>query len=298
MRSIGHIRGEKNARTFSNYLYVSGIRNDIEADRGEAWIVWVHDEDQVEAATARKAEFLAAPDNPKFGAQARQADGLREKERQTEVAYQKRVRDARQLFPPGLQGGYGYATFFFAAISVAVFLLSKFAEDMTPVSGLYISSFVFDGPWWERYKGMVEVGQGQIWRIFTPMFLHFSFLHIFFNLIWLLDLGSMIERRDGTLKTILLILVISGVSNVAQYIHVGPDFGGMSGVTYGLFGYIWIRAKYDPGCGLWLHPTTVTMMLIWFAVCFTGFVGHIANTVHAAGLLVGMAWGWIDAMRR
>ena len=77
----------------------------------------------------------------------------------------------------------------------------------------------------------------------------------------------------------------------------GPVFGGMSGVVYGLLGYVWIRGKFDPGSGLYLHSYTVTMMIIWFVACLTGVLGPIANTAHAAGLVMGMAWGYLSSLR-
>jgi len=77
----------------------------------------------------------------------------------------------------------------------------------------------------------------------------------------------------------------------------GPNFGGMSGVVYGLLGYIWIRGKLDPGSGLFLHRETVIMMIVWFFLCFTGWVGDIANGAHAGGLLIGMACGWLSSLK-
>ena len=71
----------------------------------------------------------------------------------------------------------------------------------------------------------------------------------------------------------------------------------MSGVVYGLLGYIWIRGKFDPGSGLYLHSSTVIMMLIWFFACLSGYLGQIANTAHTVGLLMGMAWGFVSGLR-
>src|SRR5262249_46234350 len=125
------------------------------------------------------------------------------------------------------------------------------------------------------------------------------FLHILFNMLWLRDLGSMIEGRQSSLHLLLLVLIIGACSNLGQcYIGMkGPDFGGMSGVVYGLLGYIWIRGKFDPGSGLYLHPTTVWMMVIWFIACFTPFIPNIANSAHAVGLGMGMAWGYLSSLR-
>ncbi len=71
----------------------------------------------------------------------------------------------------------------------------------------------------------------------------------------------------------------------------------MSGVVYGLLGYVWIRGKLDPGSGLYVHPTTVTMMIIWFVACVSGILGPVANAAHAAGLALGMGWGWVASLK-
>src|SRR5947209_20418782 len=111
-------------------------------------------------------------------------------------------------------------------------------------------------------RGLEEVARGEVWRLVTPIFIHLGPLHLFFNMLWLLDLGSMIEVRQGTWRFALLILGTAIISNLAQLYLVGPDFGGMSGVVYGLLGYAWMKGKFDPSAGIFVHPQTVTMMLI------------------------------------
>ena len=39
------------------------------------------------------------------------------------------------------------------------------------------------------------------------------------------------------------------------------------------------------------HQTTIA----FFLVCFTGWMGPVANYAHGGGLALGMAWGWISA---
>ena len=132
--------------------------------------------------------------------------------------------------------------------------------------------------------------------MFSPIFIHFGPLHLIFNMIWFYQLGSMIEARQGSLFLLLFIAVSALCSNLAQFYHMHyPVFGGMSGVIYALAGYIWIRGKYDRASGLYLDPGSVMTLLIWLVVCYTGFVGPIANTAHLVGLLTGMAWGRIAA---
>jgi GlpG protein len=123
------------------------------------------------------------------------------------------------------------------------------------------------------------------------MLLHFGAMHLLFNMFWLFDLGSAIERRKGTLFLAALILSSCVIANFAQYFWDGPHFGGMSGVVYALFGYVWMKGKFEPQDGLGVGQQTVLIMIVWLFLCMTGWLGPIANAAHVAGLLVGMAMG-------
>jgi GlpG protein len=164
------------------------------------------------------------------------------------------------------------------------------------VMGLFITEFTEDTTTIRWLPHLYEVRHGQIWRLITPIFIHFGLLHILFNMWCLRDLGSMIEGRQNTWILGALVLVTATGSNVLQFYMVSPYFGGMSGVLYALLGYVWIRGKLDPASGLFLRPTTVTMMIVWFFVCWTGLIGA-ANYAHTGGLLIGMAWGYLSALR-
>ena len=307
---IGNLSGEEKARTFSDYLYVQGIENQIEADKDGSWAVWIHAEEELERARGLLASYRENPADPKFQSTSRAANDLREQKRKEQVRYEKRMKQRQQLFRPLANYGFGPVTLVLMGISVVVYVVSKFGNDLNDVLGLFITDPRLPVPY--GFRGLVEMASrisnikvilpeifhGQIWRLFTPIFIHFGFLHIFFNMLWLRDLGSMIEGRQRSWLLVVLVLVFAAISNLAQFLLYGPIFGGMSGVVYGLFGYIWIRGKCDPGSGLYLHPTTVAMMIIWFFVCLIGFMGPVANVDHAAGLLAGMAWGYLSSLRR
>ena len=72
---------------------------------------------------------------------------------------------------------------------------------------------------------------------------------------------------------------------------VPHPFGGISGVVCALFGYIWMKGLYEPEQGMVLHPNSITMVLLWLALCMTGWMGPIANAAHVVGLIVGVAFG-------
>src|SRR5207249_10466277 len=170
--------------------------------------------------------------------------------------------------------------------------------DVVPSRSLFIMPFLVGDSYVPAELSLPEIRHGQIWRLFTSMFIHFNALHIFFNMLWLRDLGSMIEGRQSSWHLAILALAVAAGSNLAQfYVTHYPNFGGMSGVVYGLLGYVWIRGKLDPASGLYLNRFTVTMMMIWLVVCFTPWVRGIANYAHLAGLLMGMAWGYVSSLR-
>ena len=294
MRLIGHLADEKAARTFADYLYVQGIQGHVEFEKPDGWGIWINEEDRLKEAAGLLTTFRQNPADPKYRAEAKSATELRAEAEKEEAKYRKKVSDRRQLFQPLRDYGFGPLTFGLIAISVVVFFLSKFGNDPRPVIGLFITEFNAHGP---LGRVLPEVMHGQVWRLVTPIFVHFDPLHILFNMLWLRDLGSMIEGRQSTWLLAILVLVIAVCSNLGQFLIAGPVFGGMSGVVYGLLGYIWMRSKFDPGSGLYVHPSTVTMMIIWFFACFTPLIPHVANGAHAVGLVMGIAWGYLSSLR-
>lgn len=293
MRLIGHLAGESSAQTFGDYLYVLGIDNQIDFEKDTGWAVWIHDEDRIQEAMQLLETYRTNPADPKYAAKARDAGQLRAAKQKDDAAYRKRMITPDRVFRPVAgYGGYriGPLTAGLIMASAGVFLLSRLGREPQHVSALFMTDYL--------NSGLVEIRSGQVWRLFTPVLVHFGVLHILFNMMWLHDLGSMIEARQGSLRLALLVLVIAGFSNLGQYLVSGPVFGGMSGVIYGLLGYVWMRGKFDPASGLMLHQSTVIMMLIWFFACLVGVIPGVANTTHTVGLVMGMAWGYLSSLRR
>ena len=290
VRTIGNLPNESQARLFGDYLLVQGIHNEVEADLDGSWLIWVADDDRVIDGRELLDKFRANPEAPEFAKKAAAAGRVRAEEKKSEAAWRRKVRGRRQFVPALTSFKAGPMTFALICLGVAVAFRSKLGADTDAISGLFISYRMPPGGGW-----FSEVKAGEIWRLFTPMLIHFGVTHLLFNMFWLFRLGSMIESVNGALRFALLVLGIARVSNVAQYVVSGPGFGGMSGVNYGLFGYIWMRGKFDPSSGLFLTGQDKLLMLGWFILCFTGWVGPIANTVHAVGLVVGVVWGWLSA---
>jgi GlpG protein len=186
--------------------------------------------------------------------------------------------------------GVGPLTCVLIAISVIVALLSRLGEKDDVLDRLFITADGGPGG-----RSLPEIREGQVWRLITPIFIHFGWLHILFNMAWLRDLGSAIEKLVGSGALSGLVLTTAIISNLGQFYFAGAFFGGMSGVVYGLFGYVWMKSVFDRGSGFNLRHDTVYWMIGWFVVCMLGWVGPVANFGHGFGLATGVVWGFLSA---
>ena len=71
-----------------------------------------------------------------------------------------------------------------------------------------------------------------------------------------------------------------------------PLFGGLSGMAYGLLGYLLVMARRAPQDLRWQLPKGFSISLLIFLVVFsTGitepFGLHVANAAHWSGLICG-----------
>lgn len=183
-------------------------------------------------------------------------------------------------------------TVMFAVVAVAVFLGFYIGLPQHWITYLTYSPFSVAGD-----QLVFAAMNGEYWRFITPIFLHFGWLHIVFNTLWLWELGSRVERAVGSLNTLFLVLVIALVSNTSQYVMTGPSlFGGLSGVVYGLLGFAWVAPLLQPRWEIQPTPAIMLFMVGWLLVCLFGVVevlgfGAIANAAHVGGLLCGALLG-------
>lgn len=296
MRRIGILQNPEHAKKFSDYLLSIGIDNKLDSDdKLYDWEIWVLDEDELLNAKDELQSFLLSPDAEKYTQAEKQADEIREQIISELKEHQKKQIKANQIIQNKIAGSSQSLTLtnIFILISIFVFLFSEFGKSTKYTHFLFITEYFRENNYAFWSNKLPEIFSGQIWRLITPIFLHFNFLHIFFNMWWLKDLGNIIEYKQGKKFFAFLLLSIALASNLSQFFMSGPMFGGMSGVIYGLFGYIWIRGKFDPSSGYYIDQSTVYILIGWLFLCMTGLLGPIANTAHVAGLLAGMAFGFI-----
>jgi len=132
------------------------------------------------------------------------------------------------------------------------------------------------------------------WRILGPALFHFSWLHIVFNTMWWWQLGGSIERIMGKGALIQLFLVSAILSNLGQFMVSGPNFGGLSGVVYGVVGYVWWAGWLAPEKGLHLSQSIIGFLLFWLLLGYVDVLPvSMANTAHLLGLLSGCLLAWL-----
>ena len=131
---------------------------------------------------------------------------------------------------------------------------------------------------------------GEYWRLFTSMFLHFGFEHLASNMLVLFALGTTLEKGIGHLR-LLIIYLISGVGAniVSQLWSVRIDeevlSAGASGAVFGLMGGIVFAGLFAKEWIGSLTPGRVALMLI--LSLYHGVSEGVDDVAHVSGLFIG-----------
>ncbi len=281
MRLVAEHPQQELIRKFLQYLRKRGVAAEMRSGNS-AWGLWVHHEDSCRDARREFDAFLRDPTASKYEVahqaapetDAPDAGRVRQRQRAQRLA----TLAARRH---GFLSGPTPVTMTLIVISVMVtlpLLLGGRGGDFSDLGKRVIGLLYADS----RIST-------QWWRLLTPAFLHFNGLHILFNMLWLRELGGRVERIKGSGFLILFFVVSAAVSNYAQLIGGGGTlFGGMSGVVYGLFGFVWVKSRFFPEEGFMIDPTTVMLLMFFFFLGWTGLM-PIANWAHGFGLLSGVA---------
>lgn len=295
MRLIGHVPSEAAADTFGRFLSSRGIVNETEAVQ-EGWEVWVHSEDQWQKAKELLVDFLANPSAPEFVVKALPAAATPAPGR-VPSELKRAIEDGTVTVTEVRKYAVGLLTLVFVGLCLAVQVLREVGYEDGVLRELFMTEIVQTGTKLEWHSGLTEIQQGEFWRLFTPVMVHGGWLHLLMNMLWLLDLGSQIESRQGTGRLGLLVVFIGVISNLGQFALYNANFCGMSGVIYGLLAYIWVMGRMYPASGMHVQQNTAVMMLVWFFVCLANLIPNIANGSHAVGLVTGAILGALFSLR-
>jgi rhomboid protease GluP len=137
--------------------------------------------------------------------------------------------------------------------------------------------------------------RGAWWTILSASWLHGSFLHILFNMMWVRDLGPTMVDLVGVPRTI-IIYVVSGavgflVSSSLPWLglpfplHGAPLTLGASASVFGLLGALFHYGRKS-GSHL-IHGTALNYAVILFVMGL--ILPGVDNTAHAGGFVGGYA---------
>lgn len=269
MLMITSFENPRVAQAFVDYMATQGVI--LTVQRSIHFDIWLADDSREAFVRDELQRFLSNPGDERYLAASWQSG-------QTHSGLHYR----RFPFWTTLRNNAGPLTLAMIVLCVVVYALMQMLGDQTVMLWL---AWPFDPSL--KYD---------LWRYFTHALLHFSLLHITFNLIWWWYLGGPVEKRLGTRKLLVITLISALFSGFIQHKLSGAWFGGLSGVVYALMGYVWLRGIRDPGCGVYLPGGLMAFALIWLVIGWFGMPGmSIANGAHASGLLVGLIIALVDS---
>jgi rhomboid protease GluP len=140
---------------------------------------------------------------------------------------------------------------------------------------------------------------GEWWRLFTSMFLHFGAFHLLLNMWALWNLGRITERLFGSAHFLLLYVFAGLCGSIASLLwHPGINSAGASGAIFGVLGgqlaFVLNPQTRVPGS---ISKSIATSAAVFVAYNLVNGFGHtgIDNGAHLGGLLGGFAIGWVLA---
>lgn len=258
------------AQAFVDYMATQGITLTIQQHTHSD--VWLADESREAQVREELDRFIANPGDPRYLAASWQTGQMG-----------SGLHYGRYPFLATIRAKAGPFTLGIIVACIAVWLLMQLYGDQQVM--LWLA-----WPWDPSVRF-------ELWRYFTHALLHFSVLHITFNLLWWWYLGGPVEKRLGSGKLIVITLISALLSGYVQHKFSGAWFGGLSGVVYALMGYCWLRGERDPDSGIYMQRGLMAFAIVWLVAGWFDLFGlSIANAAHASGLAVGLAMAFTDTL--
>ena len=130
---------------------------------------------------------------------------------------------------------------------------------------------------------------GEYYRLFTSMFLHYGLLHLVLNMWVLWVLGRPLEAALGPVRFLALYLVAGLGGSVAVYLLASPYSltAGASGAIFGLFAALIVVMRKMRCSIAGIVPVLVFNLVITFTVPGISIAGHLGGLVIGAIVAAG-----------
>ncbi len=132
---------------------------------------------------------------------------------------------------------------------------------------------------------------GEVYRLFTSMFLHFGFEHLMNNMLMLAVIGWNLEQEIGKIQFLIIYLLSGLCGNVlsAYFDILSENYAvsaGASGAVFGIMGAILYVALRNRGHVGDISGRGILLIILWSL--YYGFTSeNVDNYAHIGGLITG-----------
>lgn len=186
-------------------------------------------------------------------------------------------------------------TYTIIAVTVFVYILQLLSVAVLGYAANQIDWLEVYGA---RFNSVIRAGE--IWRFITPVFLHGSIPHIFFNMYALFSIGTLLERHFGHGRFALLYFLAGFTGNVFSFLLTGEN-GYSVGASTAVFGLIAAEVAFfyhnRKLFGGQARQAISNAGVIIAINLFIGLSPGIDNWGHVGGLLGGAMFAWFASPR-
>jgi rhomboid protease GluP len=177
-----------------------------------------------------------------------------------------------------------FVTYTILGITVSVFLLQVISDavlgyDLPAALGMKINEYI---------------AAGELWRLFTPMLLHGSIMHIGFNMYALYLFGHRLEPYFGHWRFLTLYLISGFAGNVISMMFTEAPSLGASTAIFGLLGAQGVFIYQNRALfGSQTRQALQSIIMVAAINLFIGLSPGIDNWGHIGGLVAGLIFSWL-----
>ena len=142
---------------------------------------------------------------------------------------------------------------------------------------------------------------GEWWRLFTSMFLHYGVVHLALNMWALFQAGMILEKLQGRSLYLLVYLGAGLTGSLTTLLWHGDKMwsAGASGAVFGVFGGLlgyMLRQKHALPKSVYQPGLKSALSFAAYNLIFGLVIPRIDNAAHIGGLLGGLVLGWLVAV--
>ena len=179
---------------------------------------------------------------------------------------------------------FSYGKPIFTYLFIAVNLLLYFFMELA--NGNELETLIAFGA---KYNVAI-VEANEWWRLFTSMFIHIGFLHLFMNMVAVYYLGMTVERIFGSIRFLFIYFLAGIAGSIASFAFSPNISAGASGAIFGLFGALLVFGIH------YKHIFRKTMGFnLLFILGINIAVGFVLPQIDMAAHLGGLAGGFLAA---